>query len=139
MFVGAPGQHFRDLLGRPACVRSYRICDRNVEDSRSHRNESHRCSLTSPFTCFQFPSTLFEPMADVPALTAINRPTGPLFHARVGPASGMRFRCSSATPRVRQGWRWWRSCEAEDWAGKTLPALQHHLQMAEQMNKNRSK
>jgi putative membrane protein len=24
-----------------------------------------------------------------------------------------------------------------DWAGKTLPALQHHLQMAEQMDKNR--
>lgn len=27
----------------------------------------------------------------------------------------------------------------KDWAGKTLPALQHHLQMAEQMNNNRSK
>lgn len=26
-----------------------------------------------------------------------------------------------------------------DWAGKTLPDLQHHLQMAEQMDKNRSK
>jgi putative membrane protein len=25
----------------------------------------------------------------------------------------------------------------KDWAGKTLPALQHHLQMAEEMNKNR--
>ncbi len=25
----------------------------------------------------------------------------------------------------------------KDWAGKTLPALQHHLEMAEQMNKNR--
>ena len=25
----------------------------------------------------------------------------------------------------------------KDWAGKTLPTLQHHLQMAEQMNKNR--
>src|SRR5882757_1366156 len=25
----------------------------------------------------------------------------------------------------------------KDWAGKTLPALQHHLQMAEDMNKNR--
>jgi putative membrane protein len=25
----------------------------------------------------------------------------------------------------------------KDWAGKTLPALQHHLQMAEQMDKNR--
>ncbi|MBV9458315.1 MAG: DUF4142 domain-containing protein [Bradyrhizobium sp.] len=25
----------------------------------------------------------------------------------------------------------------KDWAGKTLPALQHHLQMAEQMNNNR--
>jgi putative membrane protein len=27
----------------------------------------------------------------------------------------------------------------KDWAGKTLPTLQHHLQMAEQMNNNRSK
>ena len=27
----------------------------------------------------------------------------------------------------------------KDWAGKTLPALQHHLQMAEQMDKNRKK
>jgi len=27
----------------------------------------------------------------------------------------------------------------KDWAGKTLPHLQHHLQMAEQMNKGRSK
>ena len=27
----------------------------------------------------------------------------------------------------------------KDWASKTLPALQHHLQMAEQMNNNRSK
>ena len=27
----------------------------------------------------------------------------------------------------------------KDWAGKTLPALQHHLQMAEQMNDNRKK
>ena len=27
----------------------------------------------------------------------------------------------------------------KDWAGKTLPHLQHHLQMAEQMNKSRSK
>jgi putative membrane protein len=25
----------------------------------------------------------------------------------------------------------------KDWAAKTLPALQHHLQMAEDMNKNR--
>jgi putative membrane protein len=25
----------------------------------------------------------------------------------------------------------------KDWAGKTLPALQHHLEMAEDMNKNR--
>ena len=25
----------------------------------------------------------------------------------------------------------------KDWAGRTLPALQHHLQMAEQMNNNR--
>ncbi len=25
----------------------------------------------------------------------------------------------------------------KDWAGKTLPALQHHLEMAEAMNKNR--
>jgi putative membrane protein len=25
----------------------------------------------------------------------------------------------------------------KDWAGKTLPALQHHLEMAEEMNKNR--
>jgi putative membrane protein len=25
----------------------------------------------------------------------------------------------------------------KDWAGKTLPALQHHLQMAQDMNKNR--
>jgi putative membrane protein len=27
----------------------------------------------------------------------------------------------------------------KDWAGKTLPALQHHLQMAEQLDKNRNK
>lgn len=27
----------------------------------------------------------------------------------------------------------------KDWAGKTLPALQHHLQMAEQLNNNRGK
>jgi putative membrane protein len=27
----------------------------------------------------------------------------------------------------------------KDWAGKTLPTLQHHLQMAEQMNNNRGK
>jgi putative membrane protein len=25
----------------------------------------------------------------------------------------------------------------KDWAGNTLPALQHHLQMADQMDKNR--
>ena len=25
----------------------------------------------------------------------------------------------------------------KDWAGKTLPTLQHHLDMAETMNKNR--
>ena len=25
----------------------------------------------------------------------------------------------------------------KDWAGKTLPALQHHLEMAQEMNKNR--
>jgi putative membrane protein len=25
----------------------------------------------------------------------------------------------------------------KDWAGKTLPALQHHLEMAQQMNQNR--
>jgi putative membrane protein len=29
------------------------------------------------------------------------------------------------------------SAKLKDWAGKTLPALQHHLQMAEQMDKNR--
>jgi putative membrane protein len=27
----------------------------------------------------------------------------------------------------------------KDWAGKTLPVLQHHLEMAEQMDKNRKK
>src|SRR5215475_5059228 len=27
----------------------------------------------------------------------------------------------------------------KDWAGKTLPALQHHLEMAEQLDKNRRK
>lgn len=27
--------------------------------------------------------------------------------------------------------------ELEDWAGKTLPALQHHLEMAQDINKNR--
>ena len=27
----------------------------------------------------------------------------------------------------------------KDWAGKTLPALQHHLQMAQDMNKNRKR
>jgi len=26
----------------------------------------------------------------------------------------------------------------KDWAGKTLPTLQHHLDMAEAMNKNRN-
>jgi putative membrane protein len=31
------------------------------------------------------------------------------------------------------------NAKLKDWAGKTLPHLQHHLQMAEQMNKNRSK
>jgi putative membrane protein len=25
----------------------------------------------------------------------------------------------------------------KDWAGKTLPALEHHLKMAQEMNKNR--
>jgi len=31
------------------------------------------------------------------------------------------------------------NAKLKDWAGKTLPALQHHLQMAEQMNSNRGK
>jgi putative membrane protein len=31
------------------------------------------------------------------------------------------------------------NAKLKDWAGKTLPHLQHHLQMAEQMNKNRGK
>jgi putative membrane protein len=31
------------------------------------------------------------------------------------------------------------NAKLKDWAGKTLPALQHHLQMAEQMNDNRKK
>ena len=31
------------------------------------------------------------------------------------------------------------NAKLKDWASKTLPALQHHLQMAEQMNNNRSK
>ena len=31
------------------------------------------------------------------------------------------------------------NAKLKDWAGKTLPALQHHLQMAEQMNNNRKK
>ncbi len=31
------------------------------------------------------------------------------------------------------------NAKLKDWAGKTLPALQHHLQMAEQMNNNRSR
>jgi putative membrane protein len=31
------------------------------------------------------------------------------------------------------------NAKLKDWAGKTLPALQHHLQMAEQMNDNRRK
>jgi putative membrane protein len=31
------------------------------------------------------------------------------------------------------------NAKLKDWAGNTLPALQHHLQMAEQMNNNRSK
>jgi hypothetical protein len=115
MFVGAPGQHFRDLLGRSACVRSYRICDRNVEDSRSRRNESHRCSLTSPFTCFQFPSTLFEPMADLPALTAINRPTGPLF---LLPAWVPRQECGFAVRALRQGCaKGGDHAKPKDWAG----------------------
>jgi len=29
------------------------------------------------------------------------------------------------------------NAKLKDWAGKTLPALQHHLEMAEAMNKNR--
>jgi len=29
--------------------------------------------------------------------------------------------------------------ELKGWAGKTLPALQHHLQMAQELNKNRKK
>jgi putative membrane protein len=29
------------------------------------------------------------------------------------------------------------NAKLKDWAGETLPALQHHLQMAEQMDKNR--
>jgi putative membrane protein len=29
------------------------------------------------------------------------------------------------------------NAKLKDWAGKTLPALQHHLKMAEDMNKNR--
>jgi putative membrane protein len=29
------------------------------------------------------------------------------------------------------------NAKLKDWAGKTLPALQHHLQMAEQMDKSR--
>lgn len=29
------------------------------------------------------------------------------------------------------------NAKLKDWAGKTLPALQHHLDMAEAMNKNR--
>jgi putative membrane protein len=31
------------------------------------------------------------------------------------------------------------NAKLKEWAGKTLPALQHHLQMAEHMNNNRSK
>jgi putative membrane protein len=31
------------------------------------------------------------------------------------------------------------NAKLKDWAGKTLPALQHHLQMAEQMNNKRGK
>ena len=31
------------------------------------------------------------------------------------------------------------NAKLKDWAGKTLPALQHHLQMAEQLNNNRGK
>jgi putative membrane protein len=31
------------------------------------------------------------------------------------------------------------NAKLKDWAGKTLPALQYYLQMAEQMNKNRSR
>jgi putative membrane protein len=31
------------------------------------------------------------------------------------------------------------NAKLKDWAGKTLPALQHHLQMAEQMNNHRGK
>ena len=29
------------------------------------------------------------------------------------------------------------NAKLKDWAGKTLPALQHHLEMAQTMNKNR--
>ena len=31
------------------------------------------------------------------------------------------------------------NAKLKDWAGKTLPHLQHHLQMAEQMNRSRSR
>jgi putative membrane protein len=31
------------------------------------------------------------------------------------------------------------NAKLKDWAGKTLPALQHHLQMAEELNNNRGK
>jgi putative membrane protein len=31
------------------------------------------------------------------------------------------------------------NAKLKEWAGKTLPALQHHLEMAEQMNNSRSK
>jgi putative membrane protein len=31
------------------------------------------------------------------------------------------------------------NAKLKDWAGKMLPALQHHLQMAEQLNNNRGK
>jgi putative membrane protein len=30
------------------------------------------------------------------------------------------------------------NAKLKDWAGKTLPALQHHLDMAQQLDKNRS-
>jgi hypothetical protein len=42
----------------------------------------------------------------------------------------MQRRCSSATPRAAM-------LETEDGPGKTLPALQHHLEMAQDMNKSR--
>jgi predicted outer membrane protein len=53
---------------------------------------------------------------------------------RLRPDAGERKDAVSLFERYAQGGD---NAKLKDWAGKTLPALQHHLQMAEQMDKSR--